>query len=114
MATVETAWRKSDGPVRYHGGTVTTELGDRVTVLGINLDYGDELSADELRQWIEKNDVPGRQLYDGLGWESELADAFGVKEIPFSVVVDANGDVVAIEAHGKALKKAVLAALQEQ
>ena len=35
MATVETAWRKSDGPVRYHGGEVTTELGDRIEYRGL-------------------------------------------------------------------------------
>ena len=34
MATAETAWKKSDGPVRYHGGEVTTELGDRVELRG--------------------------------------------------------------------------------
>lgn len=34
MATAETAWKKSDGPVRYHGGSPTVELGDRVEVRG--------------------------------------------------------------------------------
>ena len=48
MATVETAWKKSDGPVHYHGGTVPTLLGDRI----------------ELRGWIRRrrgviNYVPG-------------------------------------------------------
>ena len=32
MATVETAWKKGDGPVRYHGGERTVEPGDRVSV----------------------------------------------------------------------------------
>ena len=30
MATAETAWKKSDGPVRYFGGAPAIELGDRV------------------------------------------------------------------------------------
>lgn len=34
MATVETAWRKSDGPVHYHGGKVATHVGDRVELRG--------------------------------------------------------------------------------
>ena len=34
MATVETAWKKTDGPVRYHGGETTTQLGDRVLLRG--------------------------------------------------------------------------------
>lgn len=35
MATIETAWKKSDGPVRYHGGEVTTQLGDRIELRGL-------------------------------------------------------------------------------
>lgn len=30
MATAETAWKKFDGPVRYHGSAVAVLLGDRV------------------------------------------------------------------------------------
>ena len=48
MATVETAWRKTDGPARYDGSQVEVLLGDRV----------------ELRGWIRRrqgavNYVPG-------------------------------------------------------
>jgi hypothetical protein len=35
MATVETAWKKSDGPVRYHKSETGVELGDRIEVRGI-------------------------------------------------------------------------------
>ena len=35
MATAETAWKKTDAPVRYHGGSVTVQLGDRVEVRGL-------------------------------------------------------------------------------
>jgi len=35
MATLETAWRKTDGPARYHGGDVAVELGDRIEYRGI-------------------------------------------------------------------------------
>lgn len=35
MATVDTAWKKTDGPVRYFGGTVTAQLGDRVALRGV-------------------------------------------------------------------------------
>ena len=34
MATLETAWKKTDGPVRYHGGEISVELGDRVDLRG--------------------------------------------------------------------------------
>lgn len=94
--------------------TIEERYGDRVTVLGVNLDYSDEISVEELRRWIARNDVPGRQVYDGLGWESKVVEAFGVREIPFSVVVDASGQVLAVGQHGKRLKQAVLTALRER
>ncbi|MBL8470282.1 MAG: hypothetical protein JNM98_00660 [Rhodocyclaceae bacterium] len=34
MATIHTAWKKTDGPVRYHGGQPDTRLGDRVEIRG--------------------------------------------------------------------------------
>lgn len=35
MATVETAWRKTDGPVRYHDEETEVRLGDRIELHGI-------------------------------------------------------------------------------
>jgi hypothetical protein len=34
MATYQTAWKKSDGPVRYYGGGVEIEVGDRIELCG--------------------------------------------------------------------------------
>jgi hypothetical protein len=34
MATIHTAWKKTDGPVRYHGGQPEVRLGDRVEIRG--------------------------------------------------------------------------------
>ena len=50
---------------------------------------------------------------DGEGWESGIVRAFGVKEIPFSVVVAADGRVMAVNAEGKGLEKAVAGAVKE-
>jgi hypothetical protein len=85
--------------------------GDDVTLLGVNLDSSEELSSDDLRRWIAQREVRGEQLHDGRSWESELVESFGVKEIPFSVVVAPDGAVLAVNAHGKRLEKAVKAAL---
>ena len=32
MATIHTAWKKTDGPVKYHGGETDVRPGDRVEV----------------------------------------------------------------------------------
>jgi hypothetical protein len=34
LATLETAWKKSDGPVRYFESNIEIELGDRVELRG--------------------------------------------------------------------------------
>jgi thiol-disulfide isomerase/thioredoxin len=81
--------------------------GDDVLVLGVNMDDADTLSAEALRDWISQQNVPGVQLHDGLGWDSELVGAFGVKEIPFNVVVAPDGEVVAVNVRGPDLERAV-------
>jgi len=85
--------------------------GADVTLLGVNLDSSEELSADDLRAWIAQRELRGEQLHDGRSWESEMVSSFGVKEIPFSVVVAPDGSVLAVNEHGKRLEKAVKAAL---
>jgi thiol-disulfide isomerase/thioredoxin len=85
--------------------------GENVAVIGVNLDLGEDLTPEMLREWVARRGVPGVQLHDGRGWESELVRLFGVKEIPFSVLAAPDGTVLAVNAHGKALDKAVKAAL---
>lgn len=85
--------------------------GEKVAVVGISLDDLDDLSEEALRSWIEARHVPGRHVFDGRGWDSTLVRSFGVKEIPFSVVVAADGKVVAVGETGRALEKAVKGAL---
>lgn len=92
---------------------IESKHGEKVVVLGVNLDRGDELEADALRAWIAHEKAPGRHIRDGEGWESEIVRAFGVKEIPFSVVVAADGRVTAVNEEGKALEKAVAGAMKE-
>jgi hypothetical protein len=35
VATIHTAWKKTDGPVKYHGGQTEVRPGDRVEVRGL-------------------------------------------------------------------------------
>jgi len=86
--------------------------GDEVLLLGVNMDDADALSPDALRRWIAEAAVPGTHLFDGLSWESDLVASCGVKEIPFNVVIDPNGEVVEVNAHGRSLEKAVRQAMR--
>ena len=86
--------------------------GDEVLLLGINLDSADDIGVEDLGQWIASQGVPGSHLHDGLSWDSELVKSFGVREIPFNVVVGADGTILAINEHGKRLEKTVNAAVR--
>ena len=80
----------------------------------MNLNDADELSVAELRDWIVREGVPGDQIHDGLSWDSELVRIFGVKEIPFNVVIGPDGDVLAVNQQGRELEKTVRAALRDR
>jgi thiol-disulfide isomerase/thioredoxin len=86
--------------------------GDRVELIGVNLDWGDDISPEDLQAWIAGRGLPGRHLHDGLAWDSEMVRRFGVREIPFTVVVGKDGRVLAVNRHGKQLEKAVRHAMR--
>jgi peroxiredoxin len=69
------------------------------TILGISLDK-------ERISWlksIEKDGLIWTNLSDLKGWENEVAEMFGVRSIPFSILVDRNGIILAKDLHGETL-----------
>lgn len=91
---------------------IAAKHGSDVVLVGVNLDDADEIADDALRKWVAEQKLPGRQVRDGKSWDSDLVRAFGVKEIPFTVVVASDGTVKAVGERGKKLEKAVAAAVR--
>ena len=85
--------------------------GGDVTVVNVSLDRSDELPSEELRAWVEREKVPGRPFRDGMGWDGPVVQAFGVTEIPLTLVVAADGTVVSVNPTAKQLPSAVDEAL---
>jgi thiol-disulfide isomerase/thioredoxin len=83
-------------------------------LIGVNLDWGDDFADEGLRQWIHQEKVPGTQIHDGLAWDSILVQSFGVQEIPFNVLVGAEGEIIAINSHGKQLEHLVRNAVRNK
>jgi len=93
---------------------IAARYGEEVVVVGVSLDERDATSAEALQRWIADRAVPGLQVGDGAGWESDVVRAFGVREIPFSVVADPGGRVLAVGRRGKDLERAVRAAVGDR
>ena len=72
-------------------------------IIGISLDT-DEAA---LRTFIKENRLPWRQVFDGAGRETSLAQQYGVSSIPAQFLIDREGTVISVKARGKRLKDLV-------
>ena len=68
-------------------------------IIGISLDT-DEAA---LRKFIKENQLPWRQVFDGKGWETPLAQQYGVRGIPAQFLIDQEGRVISVKARGERL-----------
>ena len=57
--------------------------------------------------------MPWRQVFDGKYWQAENAVAYGVRSIPFTLLIGRHGKIAAIGARGPALATAIEAALKK-
>lgn len=73
-------------------------------IVGVSLDDDDR---NAFTTWLTKHDAPWPQIYDGKGWLTPLARLFDVTAIPFEVLLDRDGTVVAVGLRGDELPKAL-------
>jgi thiol-disulfide isomerase/thioredoxin len=78
-------------------------------VLGISLDQDHAA----LMAYLKQNKMPWRQVFDGKGWESAVPGHYGVRAIPFGLLIGRDGKIIAVGVRGPALAPAVEAALAE-
>lgn len=78
-------------------------------VLSISLD--DEDTQAGVPAFIKKNNMTWRHICDGQGWETPIAQRYGVKAIPFTLLVGRDGRIAAVNLRGEALEPAVKEAL---
>ena len=63
---------------------------DRFAVVGISLDE----DIDELKQFVEAENIPWPQLCDGKRGEGSLAKLFNVRFLPYEYVLGADGKIL--------------------
>ncbi len=81
------------------------KFGDQVDagkfeILGVSLDR----SRENWLKAVNKYQITWLQVSDLKYWNSPVAKAYGISELPYNVIVNGEGKVVAINLHGKELE----------
>ena len=80
-------------------------------ILGISLDQ--EGARPKLEKFIKDKNMPWRQIFDGKYWSAANAVSYGVRSIPFTLLIGKDGKIAAVGARGPALAPAIEAALKQ-
>jgi len=100
-------WASWCGPCRQTNPSVVrlyNKYKDRgFEVFGVSIDSkkNDWLKA------VRQDKIKYTQVIDNGGWRAGVVELYGIDQIPTSFLLDKNGNVVAIDAEGKALDKLV-------
>lgn len=70
-------------------------------VIGVNLDTDET----KLRDYLEENQIPWRQIFTGQERQSPLAQQYDVKSIPARWLIDRDGKLIAHEANHKLMSR---------
>ena len=79
-------------------------FGGRFEVLGVSLDRA---SRRDVNGWLARQRVGWPQVHDGRGYGGELARAFAVDRLPFSLLIDHQGRLRALDLRGEELLAAI-------
>lgn len=78
-------------------------------IVGISLDTDEA----KFRAFIKDNGVTWRQIFSGKGWNSPLAQKYGIRSIPAPWLIDKEGRLISTQARGSNLEQMVAEALKK-
>ena len=73
---------------------------NRFDIIGISLDK----SKENWSKVVEKNKIEWMQISDLKFWKSPIAKAYFINELPYNLIIDKEGKVVAKNLHGEELE----------
>ena len=76
-------------------------------IIGISLDQ----DRDKLLSYIKDNNMTWPQYFDGKGWQNKVATQYSIESIPATVLIDAQGKIIAHDLRGEELTAAVAKAV---
>ncbi len=87
-------------------GTYDKYHSQGLEVVGISLDE----DKNALTSFTKTRQMPWPQIFDGKGWQSRVPGVYGVKAIPFMLIIGKDGKIASVNPRGK-IEDAVKAAL---
>jgi len=76
-------------------------------ILGVSLDS----DRDKLMAFLKERKMTWPQHFDGAGWQTKVAQDYGINAIPATFLLDGQGVILAKDLRGEALSQAVSKAL---
>ncbi|MFA5573803.1 MAG: TlpA disulfide reductase family protein [Brumimicrobium sp.] len=77
-------------------------------IVGISLDN----KFEDWKRGVETLKIPWTQVSDLMFWQSPVAADYNLQSLPFNLLLDEEGYIIAENLHGEELRKAVLKAIQ--
>jgi|TARA_B110000116_G_scaffold144522_1_gene125315 thiol-disulfide isomerase/thioredoxin len=74
-------------------------------IIGISLDKAKDEA--KLKSFVKDENMPWPQAFDGKGWDTDLAQQYGISSIPATFLVGKDGKIVSSNLRGPALSSAV-------
>ena len=71
-----------------------------LNIIGVSLDK----EADKWKEAIAKDQLTWTQVSNLKFWECPIASKYGIQSIPSTLLLDANGKIIAKDLHGEELK----------
>lgn len=76
-------------------------------IVAVSLDE----EEDDLRKFVKERELPWPQIFDGKGWQAGDAQTYGVRAIPFTLLIGKDGNIAAVNPRGEELEPMIKAAL---
>ncbi|MCE3075646.1 TlpA family protein disulfide reductase [Chryseobacterium gwangjuense] len=82
----------------------------RFEIIGVSLDK----SKENWKKIIDREGIIWPQISDLQFWKSPIAKAYGIQELPYNLVLDKSGKIIAINIHGEELKTFIANTLKKE
>ncbi|GGB83872.1 TlpA family protein disulfide reductase [Dyadobacter sediminis] len=94
----------------YDTYNLSVKKGRKLEIYGVSLDS----KKPAWEKAIRKFEIKWPQVSDLKFWSSPVAKTYNLEGIPYNVVVDSDGYIIALNLHGKELEDFVRAGLEEK